>query len=123
RAAKILKQVACIGTRHRIIVTCTQVSVLSLEDRYSETLSPKLVENWSKQQLIVVALETIEALFVQSGFWIGMSNEEAISNFYAKLCDISNQAFVLSEEHSNAKLAQKILGYLYERFVKCDCYR
>ncbi|MBA0757164.1 hypothetical protein Gotri_020276, partial [Gossypium trilobum] len=93
---------ACIGTRHRIIVTCTQVSVLSLEDRYSETLSPKLVENWSKQQ---------------------MSDEEAISNFYAKLCDISNQAFVLSEEHSNAKPAQKILGYLYEQFVKCDCYR
>ncbi|KAG8478934.1 hypothetical protein CXB51_028939 [Gossypium anomalum] len=39
-----------------------------------------------------------------------------IREFYAKLCDLSNHAFSLSEEYSNFKLVKKFLRSPLERF-------
>nr|KJB20845.1 hypothetical protein B456_003G168400 [Gossypium raimondii] len=41
---------------------------------------------------------------------------QTIEEFYAKLCDLSNQAFAPGEEYSNTKLVRKMLRYLPKRF-------
>lgn len=37
-----------------------------------------------------------------------MLDEESLSKFYTKLCEITNKAFTLSEKYSDAKLVRKI---------------
>nr|KJB48685.1 hypothetical protein B456_008G081000 [Gossypium raimondii] len=41
---------------------------------------------------------------------------QTISQFYAKLCDLSNQSFALVEEYFNSKLVRKVLRSLLKRF-------
>ncbi|MBA0781098.1 hypothetical protein Gotri_002053, partial [Gossypium trilobum] len=45
-----------------------------------------------------------------------MQESKTTREFYAKLCDLSNQVFALGEEYSDAKLVRKVLRYLFERF-------
>nr|KJB14009.1 hypothetical protein B456_002G106200 [Gossypium raimondii] len=45
-----------------------------------------------------------------------MQENETIGEFYAKLCDFSNQAFAFGGDYSNAKLAKKVLRSLLDRF-------
>ncbi|MBA0872297.1 hypothetical protein Goshw_010785, partial [Gossypium schwendimanii] len=45
-----------------------------------------------------------------------MQEAKTIREFYAKLCDLSNQVFGLGEEYSDARLVRKVLRYLFERF-------
>nr|KJB35463.1 hypothetical protein B456_006G116000 [Gossypium raimondii] len=48
----------------------------------------------------------------------GVSVEsETICEFYAKLHDLSNQAFAFGEKYSNTKLVRKVLRSLLERFL------
>ncbi|KAB2012749.1 hypothetical protein ERO13_D09G099050v2 [Gossypium hirsutum] len=42
---------------------------------------------------------------------------ETICEFYAKLHDLSNQAFAFGEKYSNTKLVRKVLRSLLERFL------
>ncbi|KAK5785791.1 hypothetical protein PVK06_040409 [Gossypium arboreum] len=46
-----------------------------------------------------------------------MQENETIGEFYSKLCDLSNQAFSLSNEYSNSKLVRKVLRSLHEIFT------
>nr|KJB72009.1 hypothetical protein B456_011G153600 [Gossypium raimondii] len=45
-----------------------------------------------------------------------MRAHDTIGDFYAKLCDLSIQAFTLGEDFSNFKLVRKIIRSLLERF-------
>nr|KJB66977.1 hypothetical protein B456_010G168500 [Gossypium raimondii] len=45
-----------------------------------------------------------------------MQDLENIGEFYAKLFDLSNQAFTFDKEYSNTKLVRKVLRSLPERF-------
>ncbi|KAL2498180.1 Uncharacterized protein Adt_23730 [Abeliophyllum distichum] len=45
-----------------------------------------------------------------------MKNNEAFKDFYARLCDISNQAHALGEKYSESKLVRKVLRSLPNRF-------
>ena len=46
-----------------------------------------------------------------------MLEDETISDFNSKLCDIANEAFTLGEKHSETKLVRKTLRSLPERFA------
>ena len=46
-----------------------------------------------------------------------MLEDETISNFNSKLCDIANEAFTLGEKYSETKLVRKTLRSLPERFA------
>ena len=43
--------------------------------------------------------------------------DETISDFNSKLCDISNETFTLGEKYSKTKLVRKTLRSLLERFT------
>ncbi|KAG8496143.1 hypothetical protein CXB51_009184 [Gossypium anomalum] len=45
-----------------------------------------------------------------------MQDSEISGEIYAKLCDLSNQAFALGEKYSNFKLVKKVLRSLPKRF-------
>ena len=45
-----------------------------------------------------------------------MLEEELLSNFYIKLCDITNELFSLGEKISKTSLVRKIVRSLPERF-------
>ncbi|KAG8495969.1 hypothetical protein CXB51_009530 [Gossypium anomalum] len=45
-----------------------------------------------------------------------MQGSQTIEDFYAKLCDLSYQAFAPGEEYLNTKLVRKMLRYLPKRF-------
>ncbi|KAL2504823.1 Uncharacterized protein Adt_20444 [Abeliophyllum distichum] len=45
-----------------------------------------------------------------------MTDDEAFKDFYARLCDISNQAHSLGEKYSESKLVRKVLRSLPNRF-------
>ncbi|MBA0828192.1 hypothetical protein Goarm_012900 [Gossypium armourianum] len=44
-----------------------------------------------------------------------MQDSEIIDEFYAKLCNLSNQAFSIREEYKNSKLVRKVLRLLPKR--------
>lgn len=46
-----------------------------------------------------------------------MHEYETISEFNARLCDISNEAFALGEKYSEIELVRKILRVLPDRFL------
>ena len=46
-----------------------------------------------------------------------MIENETISDFNSKLCDIANKAFTLGEKYSDIKLVRKILRSLPEKFA------
>ena len=46
-----------------------------------------------------------------------MKEEESISDFNSKLCDIANEAFTLGEKYSEEKLVRKTLRSLPKRFA------
>ena len=46
-----------------------------------------------------------------------MMENETISDFNSKLCDIANEAFALGEKYSDIKLVRKTLRSLPERFA------
>uniref|UniRef100_A0A803Q223 Integrase catalytic domain-containing protein n=1 Tax=Cannabis sativa TaxID=3483 RepID=A0A803Q223_CANSA len=46
-----------------------------------------------------------------------MEEDESISEVHAKLCDISNESYVLGKVYSNKKLVRKVLGVLPKRFM------
>ncbi|KAG8483095.1 hypothetical protein CXB51_022018 [Gossypium anomalum] len=46
-----------------------------------------------------------------------MDEDETISNFYIRLCDIYDEVFCLGEHFSKVKLVRKVLHSLLERFV------
>ena len=46
-----------------------------------------------------------------------MLEDETISDFNSKLCDITNEAFILGEKYSETKLVRKTLRSLPERFA------
>ena len=46
-----------------------------------------------------------------------MMENETISDFNSKLCDIANEAFAFEEKYSNIKLVRKTLRYLPEGFA------
>ena len=46
-----------------------------------------------------------------------MMDDETISDFNSKLCDIANETFALDEKYSNTKLVRKTLRSLPERFA------
>ena len=46
-----------------------------------------------------------------------MMENETISDFNSKLCDIANEAFVLGEKYSDTKLVRKTLRSLPKRFA------
>lgn len=46
-----------------------------------------------------------------------MDEDETISTFNIKLCDIANEVHALGEPHSNMKLLRKALRFLPKRFV------
>lgn len=45
-----------------------------------------------------------------------MLEDESLSDFYAKLCDITNESFALGEKFSDVKIVQKIVISLPDRF-------
>ncbi|KAG8482441.1 hypothetical protein CXB51_024482 [Gossypium anomalum] len=45
-----------------------------------------------------------------------MQEIETIEGFYARVCDLANQAFALGSDYSNSKLVRKVLRSLLERF-------
>lgn len=45
-----------------------------------------------------------------------MNEDETVSEFHIRLCDISNTSFALGEKISTKKLSKKILRSLPERF-------
>jgi hypothetical protein len=45
-----------------------------------------------------------------------MAEEETISEFHMRICDMANASFALGEKKSNEKLVRKILGSLPKRF-------
>ncbi|KAH1097587.1 hypothetical protein J1N35_014508, partial [Gossypium stocksii] len=47
---------------------------------------------------------------------IRMLKDESLYEFYAKLCNISNQAFALNEEYSNVKMVYKVLRLCLNHF-------
>ena len=46
-----------------------------------------------------------------------MNEDETISGFNERLCDIANEAFALSEKIPDEKLVTKTLRYLLKRFA------
>ena len=46
-----------------------------------------------------------------------MKDEESITDFNSRLCDIANEAFTLGEKFSEEKLVRKTLRSLWKRFV------
>ena len=46
-----------------------------------------------------------------------MKEEESISDFNSKICDIANEAFALREKYSEEKLVRKTLRSLPKRFA------
>ncbi|XP_060959367.1 uncharacterized protein LOC133030592 [Cannabis sativa] len=46
-----------------------------------------------------------------------MEEDESVSEFNAKLCDISNESYALGKIYSNKKLVRKLLGVLPKRFM------
>ena len=46
-----------------------------------------------------------------------MMENETVSDFNSKLCDITNEAFALREKYSNTKLVRKTLRSLPKRFA------
>ena len=46
-----------------------------------------------------------------------MKEEESISDFNSKICDIANEAFALGEKYSEEKLVQETLRSLPKRFA------
>ena len=46
-----------------------------------------------------------------------MKEEESISDFNSKLCDIANEAFTLGEKYNEEKLVRKTLRSLLKRFA------
>ena len=59
----------------------------------------------SKLQMLTTRFENLRML-----------ENETIADFYAKLCDISNESFALGEKFSESKLVRKILRSLPDRF-------
>ena len=49
-----------------------------------------------------------------------MKEEESITEFNARLCDIANEAFALGEKYCEEKLVRKALRSLPKRFVYMD---
>ena len=49
--------------------------------------------------------------------YLRMLENETISDFNSKLCDIENEAFALEEKYSNTKLIRKTLKSLSERLA------
>lgn len=43
-----------------------------------------------------------------------MQENDFIYEFYARLCEVSNEAFYLGERFSNVKLVRKVLGFFPE---------
>ncbi|XP_060961015.1 uncharacterized protein LOC133031514 [Cannabis sativa] len=48
---------------------------------------------------------------------LSMEEDESVSEFHAKLCDISNESYALGKTYSNKKLVRKLLGVLPKRFM------
>ena len=60
----------------------------------------------SKLQILTSSFENLK-----------IKEEESISDFKSKLCDIANEAFALGEKYSEEKLVQKTLRSLPKRFA------
>ena len=45
-----------------------------------------------------------------------IKDDETLSNFYSRMCDIANKSFVIGERILESKLAWKIVRSLLDRF-------
>ena len=48
---------------------------------------------------------------------LSMHEDETITDFHGRLCDLSNECYALGKIHSNAELVRKVLCSLPKRFL------
>ena len=92
------------ATQFKLISACESArdAWIILQNAHEGTSSVKI----SKLQMLASRFEDLRML-----------EDETISDFNSKLCDIANEAFTLGEKYSETKLVRKTLRSLPERFT------
>ncbi|XP_052483058.1 uncharacterized protein LOC128036188 [Gossypium raimondii] len=98
--------------REKVAAGILQVGHVPGSYQLADILTKPLSAPMSLRELLNAQLQRLLGIYWR----LLMKELETIGEYYAKLCDLSNQAFALREEYSNTKLVRMVLRSLRERF-------
>ncbi|XP_060973891.1 uncharacterized protein LOC133039102 [Cannabis sativa] len=94
-------------------VSTNQLKVISNCEVAKEAWEKLRIKNEGTEAVKKARLRALAKSFEN----LSMDEEESVTDFHAKLCDISNESYALGKVYSNKKLVRKVLGALPKKFM------